>query len=98
MPISVSCPACGKEYNVKDEAAGKKFKCKECEAIVEVPAVGFPAGGAFSPPTAEPENPFANLDIGGPAPSAAPRPATRSSSRSSATCRSGSVTPSGRTS
>ena len=43
MPISVSCPHCGKEYNVKDEAAGKKFKCKECEAIVEVPAQGFQA-------------------------------------------------------
>lgn len=40
MSISVACPSCGRPYNVKDDAAGKRFKCKDCEAIVEVPAGG----------------------------------------------------------
>jgi predicted Zn finger-like uncharacterized protein len=38
MPISVSCGECGTSYTVKDEAAGRKFKCRECSAVIEVPA------------------------------------------------------------
>ena len=37
MPISVSCPVCGTQYNVKDEAAGKQFKCKICGNFIPVP-------------------------------------------------------------
>lgn len=40
MSISVACPNCGRQYNVKDDAAGKTFKCKDCDAHVEVPAGG----------------------------------------------------------
>jgi ribosomal protein S27E len=82
MPISVSCPGCGKEYNVKDDAAGKKFKCKECEAIVDVPAGGDAASDPFGDPVGQPageqEDPFGNLDFGAPPPPAA-RPQRRSS-------------------
>ncbi len=38
MAISVSCGKCDKRYSVKDELAGKKFRCKECETLVAVPA------------------------------------------------------------
>ncbi|MEZ6125568.1 MAG: hypothetical protein R3C49_20675 [Planctomycetaceae bacterium] len=34
MAIDVRCQACGKQYRLNDELAGKKFKCKQCEAIV----------------------------------------------------------------
>ena len=33
MPINVACN-CGKKYRLKDELAGKKFKCKECDQIL----------------------------------------------------------------
>ncbi|MCA9057749.1 MAG: hypothetical protein KDA85_04595 [Planctomycetaceae bacterium] len=38
MSIKVSCGECGKAYQVSDDRAGRKFKCKQCGAIVEVPA------------------------------------------------------------
>jgi hypothetical protein len=54
MAISVSCPGCAKTYQVKDEAAGKKFRCKACEAIVSVPEGTAAAQG----------DPWDNLDLG----------------------------------
>ncbi|MCA9124470.1 MAG: hypothetical protein H6822_25305 [Planctomycetaceae bacterium] len=36
MPIQFACPGCGKDYNVKDELAGKKAKCK-CGAVMPIP-------------------------------------------------------------
>lgn len=38
MPISFECDHCGKSYRVKDEAAGKRFRCKECSSPLEVPS------------------------------------------------------------
>lgn len=38
MSIAVKCGSCGRDYTVKDDAAGKKFKCKDCGDVVEVPA------------------------------------------------------------
>lgn len=37
MPIKAKCRKCSKSYTVKDELAGKKFRCKQCEAPVTVP-------------------------------------------------------------
>lgn len=37
MPYQVKCPACGVQYTVKDEWAGKKFACRKCEQVVRVP-------------------------------------------------------------
>ncbi len=37
MPIRVQCPQCGKEYNVGDDKAGRRFQCKGCQAPVVVP-------------------------------------------------------------
>jgi hypothetical protein len=48
MPISVACDACGRDYSVRDDAAGCKFRCSDCGRILEVPesplttAVGKP--------------------------------------------------------
>ncbi|HET6426064.1 MAG TPA: CocE/NonD family hydrolase [Planctomycetaceae bacterium] len=37
MTISFSCPECGRKYDLKDELAGKKIKCRGCEAAIRVP-------------------------------------------------------------
>lgn len=37
MSITTNC-RCGKKYQVKDENAGKQFKCKSCGASVRIPA------------------------------------------------------------
>lgn len=37
MPIKAKCRKCSKVYNVKDDLAGKKFRCKECSSPVTVP-------------------------------------------------------------
>ncbi|MDA0832580.1 MAG: hypothetical protein O2955_00505 [Planctomycetota bacterium] len=42
MPIRVACPDCAQEYQLKDELAGKKVRCKNCQAIVPVPAAAKP--------------------------------------------------------
>ena len=62
MAISVACPACGRQYSVKDDAAGKRFKCKDCEAVIDVPLAagddfgaddyGDPYGGDLGAPPA----------------------------------------------
>lgn len=40
MTISLSCNSCGRDYNLKDDAAGKKFKCKDCGSAIVVPQAG----------------------------------------------------------
>ena len=39
MPILVNC-ACGKEYPVKDDFAGKRVKCPACGEVLTVPSSG----------------------------------------------------------
>jgi hypothetical protein len=66
MPIAVEC-ACGKRYKVPDDAAGKKFRCKEC-------------GEALTVPGAKPAKPAASRDAPARRPSSAPgQPARRPS-------------------
>ncbi|MCA9062262.1 MAG: hypothetical protein KDA96_04365 [Planctomycetaceae bacterium] len=38
MSIDVTCGSCGKAYRVPDERAGQRFRCKQCQAVVDVPA------------------------------------------------------------
>jgi hypothetical protein len=64
MPINIACPQCQRAFVVRDEVAGKSFRCKDCEAIVSVPAIK-PA----------PQK-SADLKSGEPKPSAAKRKAT----------------------
>lgn len=42
MAISVSCP-CGKKLSVKDELAGKRGKCPQCNALLTIPQPPKPA-------------------------------------------------------
>jgi hypothetical protein len=43
MGISFQCDACGKQYKVADELAGKRGKCKNCGAVIQVPRIETPA-------------------------------------------------------
>lgn len=36
MAIATQCQSCGAKYNLKDEYAGKKVKCKKCNAVIEI--------------------------------------------------------------
>ncbi|MFN3166738.1 MAG: hypothetical protein ACE37H_06705 [Phycisphaeraceae bacterium] len=36
--IHATCPSCGKQYDLPDQAAGKKAKCKACGAVMPIPA------------------------------------------------------------
>ncbi|WP_417849985.1 hypothetical protein [Thalassoglobus sp.] len=42
MPIKTKCRKCRRAYTVKDELAGKKFRCKECQSPVTVPQPAVP--------------------------------------------------------
>ena len=69
MPIDVSCHSCGKPYRLKDELAGKKFRCKACGEITT-------ADPADAPSTAGPAAPRKRKPASG-------NPASRRSSRNS---------------
>ena len=60
MPIRFKC-ACGKLYQVKDEAAGRLVKCKACGKTVRVPAkkpgAPAPTPAAAPPAASEPAPP-----------------------------------------
>ncbi|MFV0443690.1 MAG: TFIIB-type zinc ribbon-containing protein [Planctomycetaceae bacterium] len=53
MPIDVACPQCGHSYQVRDEAAGRQFKCKSCGDVVSVPGLAIDAGHSASPVDAD---------------------------------------------
>jgi DNA-directed RNA polymerase subunit RPC12/RpoP len=57
MPITLSCPTCGKRFRARDESAGKRVKCPYCQAAIVVNADGTaaespadPAPTRFPPP------------------------------------------------
>ena len=41
MAIQVICETCQAEYNLKDDLAGKKLRCKKCESVLVVPEVEY---------------------------------------------------------
>ena len=47
--IQVKCPSCQTEYAVSDDSQGRKYKCRKCEATVEVPLADGPAEVAKKP-------------------------------------------------
>lgn len=57
MPIKFNCSECGKTINAPDAAAGKKGRCPQCSAVMEIP---------LPPPPAEQEDddliPLAPID------------------------------------
>jgi hypothetical protein len=39
MTISFKCRKCGKQYKVSDDKAGRKIKCRQCEAVMKIPVL-----------------------------------------------------------
>lgn len=37
MPISLSCPNCGRGYLLKTELAGRNIRCRDCSTVLQVP-------------------------------------------------------------
>jgi hypothetical protein len=37
MTIRAECSECGKQYQMSDDKAGRKFRCRACEAVVHIP-------------------------------------------------------------
>jgi len=59
VAITVDCPHCGKQFRLKDELAGRKGKCPQCQKTIEVPqlqavsaAIGVAAQVVRPPPIA----------------------------------------------
>src|SRR4029079_4187145 len=40
VAIAVECAQCGKQLKVKDELAGRKGKCPQCQTTIQIPSVG----------------------------------------------------------
>ena len=49
MPIPVTCPGCNAAYALADRQAGKKVRCKKCEAIITVDAAPPEDAAAVEP-------------------------------------------------
>lgn len=78
MPISFSCPRCGKNLKAPDNAAGKSSKCPSCGSPVTCPEPVYDA--ELVDPASGGPDPYADLDtdkpyaMTGPSPGAAPGP------------------------
>ena len=94
MPISTTCPGCGKAISAPESAAGHKARCPQCKAVVDIPAAGAGGGAAAdlaaaladkapSPASAQAEAAAGGASGGGGAGAEASPTPSRSSSRSS---------------
>ncbi|MEQ9407028.1 MAG: hypothetical protein RIK87_04850 [Fuerstiella sp.] len=52
MAIGAECPECGRQYRLPDDKAGRKIRCKECGAVVDVPRRAGRARRAGQPESA----------------------------------------------
>jgi len=43
--INFKCSQCGQAYNVKDDFAGKKVRCKSCQTVNTIPSPASSGGG-----------------------------------------------------
>ena len=68
MPINITCPQCQRQFVVRDEIAGKSFRCKDCEAIVSVPAIKPVQQKSAAPESAEPKPSVARRKAAAPEP------------------------------
>ena len=50
MPISISCPTCESKYQVKESAAGKKLRCRNCETVIPIPVLNRESEAEPDPP------------------------------------------------
>ncbi|MEZ6194580.1 MAG: hypothetical protein R3F20_02465 [Planctomycetota bacterium] len=65
MAIEVACPGCEAEYRVSDDKAGRRFECKSCETVVEVPELAAVPTDAMAEATEE-ESATASMPLRGP--------------------------------
>jgi hypothetical protein len=49
MPVSATCPHCGKIYNLDDSLMGKKARCKQCKNVFAIPGGRSSAATAPAP-------------------------------------------------
>src|SRR5436305_3394847 len=49
MPIRAQCNNCGKVYNLPDESAGKRLRCKQCAVAFTVPNLTSAAAPTVGP-------------------------------------------------
>lgn len=76
--ISVACSGCGRTMNLRAELAGKKVRCKQCQAVTLVPeAAGIPSTAAPPPPPPVSSPTAPPPPAAPPPPSSAPPPAAR---------------------
>jgi len=61
MSISFACPRCGKGFDIDDRFAGKKGRCKQCGAVMPIPAASPPRAVAVA--TSAPSRGGANREI-----------------------------------
>lgn len=80
MSVPIQCAGCGGRFKVKDELAGKKVKCPQCQATVEVPAVaeGSEAAAVAESPSGKTERSVPPVTKSGGPPSLPGRPKTKS--------------------
>lgn len=71
MTISFPCSKCGQRYQVDGAMAGRRIKCKKCEAAITIPVPRQPAGGPA------PSAPTSLQTFDAPETAPAPRPAPR---------------------
>jgi hypothetical protein len=65
--IQATCPSCGKQYELPDQAAGKKAKCKACGAVMPIPAAkGGTSAKPDKPKKKKPARDDDPLGLGGP--------------------------------
>lgn len=48
MPIRIKCPECDERLSLSDESAGKKVRCKSCDAVFRAPSGDAEEGGRNS--------------------------------------------------
>ena len=58
MPIEFRCTQCQKLLRTADETAGKKARCPDCGAIVDIPSQPASAEGAPQDPFGDTPHPF----------------------------------------
>ena len=55
MPITLTCGDCGQSFRLKDEMAGRKVRCPECESVQVVPTILDDLPEALSEPASAAE-------------------------------------------
>jgi hypothetical protein len=54
MPIDFACATCGKPYTVRDDLAGRRVRCKDCNAEMRIPGAASAQVGAGPAPSPDP--------------------------------------------